>query len=769
MTRARDELILSHAADYGGGVARRLSPFVLEALDLPAAGGRCRAPACRRRRRSSASPRSTGRRQLRPSTPRPPSTEPLLLSFYAIDDYLSCPLKFKYGHVLRVPLAPHHALIYGSALHKAVQEFHRRHARGDVMTEEELTAAFERAWTNEGFLTRDHEEARLAAGRDAAPPVPRGAAEARTRSSRPTSSATSASALDGDRVRGRWDRVDIEPAGEDGRGVSQAARRRRTPTPSRRRSSLTGRERVTITDYKSSDVRDPVKARQRARESLQLQIYAMGYEALTGRLPDYLQLHFLDSGLVGRVEVDPKRLAKARAEDRGRGGRDAGPRLHRQAGPHDLRRTARSGRSARPAWPREPDGPRVHRRRSRSTSATRSCRSTGPAFGESSRPPPRRSSTAASARSTADAFLAAWAEERERQFREEVPQFREVDLAERLRPGARPPARDGRRRRRRSAGTRRRPLCDRTPAEIDWAVERVQRGLRARACPSIPASSRMLATPGPAARRWRSSRTGRSPRRSTATPRPRGWLPHLRAIVVSQRVGTIKPHPAIFAEAARGARRPGAGRDPPRRRRLGGGRRRRGRAPAGAPPTSTARPSDSPLPASERDESVDAGPRARVPMAELLGRCFEAAAARRRPIGHSPHWRSVRVGARMHRREIRSTTTPQGTEERSPMARDGPGDPRADQPDRTAGRAASSHRSSSSTTIRTSSASWSVVLRRAGAERDRRRQRSGRPAEPIADGGVRSPSLLVTDIEMPAMIGSSWRRGSWRSGPPSGS
>ena len=31
----RDELILSHAADYGGGIARRLSPFVLEALDLP--------------------------------------------------------------------------------------------------------------------------------------------------------------------------------------------------------------------------------------------------------------------------------------------------------------------------------------------------------------------------------------------------------------------------------------------------------------------------------------------------------------------------------------------------------------------------------------------------------------------------------------------------------------------------------------------------------------------------------------------------------------
>ena len=94
------------------------------------------------------------------------------------------------------------------------------------------------------------------------------------------------------------------PTGRRGAASADAA----TPT-----LGILGRERVTITDYKSSDVRDPAKARQRARESLQLQIYAMGYEAMTGRLPDAVALHFLDSGLVGRVEVDPKRLAKARA------------------------------------------------------------------------------------------------------------------------------------------------------------------------------------------------------------------------------------------------------------------------------------------------------------------------------------------------------------------------------------------------------------------------------------------------------------------------
>jgi DNA helicase-2/ATP-dependent DNA helicase PcrA len=120
-------------------------------------------------------------------------------------------------------------------------------------------------------------------------------------------------ALSGDRIRGRWDRVDIEPAEDDdaGAGVATADVHPSADTVAPT-LELTGRERVTITDYKTSDVRDPVKARQRARESLQLQIYAMAYEAISGRLPDAVQLHFLDTGITGRVTVDPRRLAKGR-------------------------------------------------------------------------------------------------------------------------------------------------------------------------------------------------------------------------------------------------------------------------------------------------------------------------------------------------------------------------------------------------------------------------------------------------------------------------
>jgi DNA helicase-2/ATP-dependent DNA helicase PcrA len=313
MTRARDELILSHAADYGGARARRVSPFVLEALDLPVAAGTPGVGAL------AATPIERLRAFAASGTPAPasrlPTDEPLSLSFYQVDDYLTCPLKYKYAHVLRVPLAPHHSIIYGSALHKAVQEFHRRHARGDVMTEAALFESFELAWTNEGFLTRAHEEARLEAGR---------AALRRFRDEQlrpgtviPTYVEREFSfMLDGDRVRGRWDRVDVERVEAAGAAAEPGPPAPATPlsdvvTPT---LDLLGRERVTITDYKSSDVRDPVRARQRARDSLQLQIYAMGWEAQTGRPPDAVQLHFLESGLVGRAEVEPKRLAKARAQ-----------------------------------------------------------------------------------------------------------------------------------------------------------------------------------------------------------------------------------------------------------------------------------------------------------------------------------------------------------------------------------------------------------------------------------------------------------------------
>ncbi|MBP1704642.1 MAG: hypothetical protein H6Q36_381 [Chloroflexi bacterium] len=326
MTRARDELLLSHALDYGGRRTRKVSPFVLEALDLPATATGPATPARPAERLASfaapGEPVPAGRAAA--------SGQPLLLSFYQVDDYLTCPLKYRYVHVLRVPIAPHHAIVYGAALHGAVSEFHRRQARGDPMSEAELVAAFEAAWSNEGFVSREHEEARLAAGREAL-------RRFRQEQLRPSAIVPAyverefAFTLEGDRVRGRWDRVDVIPAGGNGEDAAVGADivvagdgsdpgpAAASPGPIAEQAADVVeptlpllRERVVITDYKSSDVRDPAKARERSRESLQLTIYAMGWQAQTGRLPDAVALYFLESGLVGTSVVDDARLGVGR-------------------------------------------------------------------------------------------------------------------------------------------------------------------------------------------------------------------------------------------------------------------------------------------------------------------------------------------------------------------------------------------------------------------------------------------------------------------------
>jgi HAD superfamily hydrolase (TIGR01509 family) len=156
-----------------------------------------------------------------------------------------------------------------------------------------------------------------------------------------------------------------------------------------------------------------------------------------------------------------------------------------------------------------------------------------------------------------EAFLAAWTEERERQFREEVPQFREVDLAQRLvrvfarLRGMEPPPDD-----RAWDDVRAAERSD--PADVQWAVEQYSRAFvdRLPPVPGVRAMLERLAVTRALAilSNWPLAAT--IDRYADA----HGWTAYLRAIVVSQRVGTIKPHPAIFdaARAALGNPAPGS-------------------------------------------------------------------------------------------------------------------------------------------------------------------------------------------------------------------
>jgi DNA helicase-2/ATP-dependent DNA helicase PcrA len=303
MTRAREELVLSWARDYGGRAARRMSPFLLEALDLPPA-----TPVETLRPSIAERLARHDRRAIpaREATAAPPALgeRARTLSYGQVSDYLDCPARYRYAHLIRIPTPASHQMAYGRALHAAVQAFHRRQMAGEAMSLEELHAELDAAWESVGFLTRHHEEARREAARLA---LARFWEEQQRDPARPAAIEQEFGVSVGrERLRGRYDRVDVD---EDGR--------------------------VVITDYKSSDVRDPATAARRARESLQLSIYALAYEAQHGRLPDELTLHFLESGIVGRVTPSAKRLEKAAEQVAGVGeGIRAG---HFEAAPSPMR------------------------------------------------------------------------------------------------------------------------------------------------------------------------------------------------------------------------------------------------------------------------------------------------------------------------------------------------------------------------------------------------------------------------------------------------
>jgi DNA helicase-2/ATP-dependent DNA helicase PcrA len=282
MTRAKDRLVLTSAADYGGKRATRLSRFVQEALDLPAPPKGAKAASALesiRRHAPAAEPAAA-------SIPAPDG-QPLTLSHAQVDDWLTCPLKYLFAHVAHVPLAGDPGFMYGNAVHHAIKIWHQHRIKGLPIHADDVVAAFESAWSSEGFLTPEHEERRLAEGRAALRRfVERDAASGL----KPLAVETEFKfKVDDDVVIGRWDRIDERPEG------------------------------IVLVDYKSSEVEEKEKADERAKESLrngQLGLYALAYSEARQVMPASVELHYVGTGVTGACEVEPDHLERARGRVR---------------------------------------------------------------------------------------------------------------------------------------------------------------------------------------------------------------------------------------------------------------------------------------------------------------------------------------------------------------------------------------------------------------------------------------------------------------------
>ncbi len=274
MTRAKKALYLTWARDYGLKRLKKVSPFVLEALDIP------KLPEEVQRTSALEEIGRYGEGNLADRIPAQlKAREVLTLSFFQVEDYLTCPLKYQFRHVWRIPVPPHHTLVFGRVLHDVIHSYLSKRMAGEKVAEKDLLREFERQWTNEGFLSREHEAQRKKAGREA---LRRFFRREESWDVRPTHLEKSFKwQQDTVRFIGRWDRIDLRPGG------------------------------AVIIDFKASQVKGQKEADKRAADSLQMNLYALSF-VKTQEVPLLgTELHFLESDLVGHAVKREKDIDQA--------------------------------------------------------------------------------------------------------------------------------------------------------------------------------------------------------------------------------------------------------------------------------------------------------------------------------------------------------------------------------------------------------------------------------------------------------------------------
>jgi DNA helicase-2/ATP-dependent DNA helicase PcrA len=274
MTRAKKILYLTWARDYGLKRLKKVSPFVLEALDL------AKAP--------DQTIRTSAEEEIRRYAPSVTSPYPvkeeekkgvIRLSFFRVDDYLTCPLKYKFRHILRVPVLPHYNLVFGRVLHDTVHFYLKKRMLGESPDIEGVIEYYHDHWINEGFLSREHEEMKKKAGEKALRQFYK---KEEASGKVPFYLEKKFKWKQGNIIfTGRWDRVDKLTSG------------------------------AVIIDFKATQIKNQEEADKKTRKALQMDLYALSF--LKTEDEDLLEtrLHFLESNIVGKAHKGTKELENA--------------------------------------------------------------------------------------------------------------------------------------------------------------------------------------------------------------------------------------------------------------------------------------------------------------------------------------------------------------------------------------------------------------------------------------------------------------------------
>jgi len=208
----------------------------------------------------------------------PPAAEPLQLSASAIECYCKCPMKYLFQNMWSIRGGPRATMTFGSVMHTTIKAFAGGMAKHGKFSLEDVMAIYDREWRSMGFPDDYQEEEYRKAGREQLQDFYRAYAAAPPDVLHQEKSFELH--LDHDViVKGRMDQI----------------------------NSLGSKE-VEIVDYKTGKPKDA----KRAKDSLQLSVYAMAAEEVLELKPERLVFYNLTTNEAVATGRDKKALAKTK-------------------------------------------------------------------------------------------------------------------------------------------------------------------------------------------------------------------------------------------------------------------------------------------------------------------------------------------------------------------------------------------------------------------------------------------------------------------------
>jgi DNA helicase II / ATP-dependent DNA helicase PcrA len=163
MTRARDILFFTAAKFYGEGKReKKMSQFVVDALGeerisqiIPLVSPNVK--------QLSFLDWAKSEEVKEPERKRQPVT---FLSYSQLDSFETCPLQYKYRNILKIPVPPRAALVFGDTIHRTLKDFFERFKNGEKPSITSLLEIYKQNWSNKGYENKAYESKMKKQGED---------------------------------------------------------------------------------------------------------------------------------------------------------------------------------------------------------------------------------------------------------------------------------------------------------------------------------------------------------------------------------------------------------------------------------------------------------------------------------------------------------------------------------------------------------------------------------------------------------------------------